>query len=461
VIIHLTNGIEMTVLKSFISQSSYVAALVAFGWFMAGTASAQPAGSPPTKTKLTTLYTFSGADGNYPEAGLVQATNGDLYGTTFYGGAYSSGTVFKITPSGSLTTLYSFCALTNCADGKWPVAGLVQATNGDLYGTTVEGGASNFGTIFKITPGGSLTTLYDFCLQATCPDGRYPFYGLVQAANGDLYGTASLGNPSQPIQGGAVFKITPSGVFTTVYTFCAQAGCPDGMAPQGALVQGTNGDFYGTTTSGGANPGVTLNGGGTVFKITPTGVLTTLHSFCAENGCTDGYFPYAGLVQATNGNLYGTTENGGTSGDGTIFEITPGGSFTTMYSFCAETNCADGFFPLASLLQDTNGSLYGTTVVTGANGNFGDGTVFKLSVGLGPFAETQPTAGIVGEAVKILGSSLTGATSVTFNGIPATFTVVSPCEVSTSVPASATTGKIKVVTPGGALLSNIVFEVLP
>jgi hypothetical protein len=132
-----------------------------------------------------------------------------------------------------------------------------------------------------------------------------------------------------------------------------------------------------------------------------------------------------------------------------------------MYSFCAETNCADGFFPLASLLQDTNGSLYGTTVVTGANGNFGDGTVFKLSVGLGPFAETQPTAGIVGEAVKILGSSLTGATSVTFNGIPATFTVVSPCEVSTSVPASATTGKIKVVTPGGALLSNIVFEVLP
>jgi uncharacterized repeat protein (TIGR03803 family) len=407
----------MTVAKSWISAVKCAAVLAVLG-LTAGAALAQLGGTDAASVSFTILHSFTGPDGNSPQGGMVQATNGTLYGTTFYGGAYSSGSAFRISPGGSLTTLYSFCAQTNCADGKWPSATLVQATNGDLYGTTVEGGGRNSGTIYRITPSGSLTTLYTFCAQANCPDGRYPFAGPVQAANGDLYGTTSQGgldqshgtifkitprgtfttiysfcaqsgcpdgeSPNGPLVqaadgglygttgagivscspngcvggSGTFFKITPKGALTTLYSFCTQTGCPDGLAPSGALVQAPNGDLYGTTTSGGANPGITTHGGGTVFKITPTGTLTTLYNFCAQSGCTDGYFPAAGLVQATNGNLYGTTENGGTSGDGTIFEITLGGSLTTVYNFCSQINCADGFFPLAPLVQDTNGSVY-------------------------------------------------------------------------------------------------------
>jgi len=251
---------------------------------------------------------------------------------------------------------------------------------------------------------------------------------------------------------GTVFRITPSGTLTTLHSFCSQSGCPDGEFPQTGLVQATNGNLYGTTIIGGAY------GSGTIFEITPSGALSTLYNVCSQGGCPDGNYLYAGLIQATDGNLYGVMEIGGANNGGTIFKITPSGTLTTIHSFCSQPACADGQYPAAGLAQDTNGNLYGTTADGGANG---DGTVFSLSVGLGPFVETQPTATKVGATVNILGTNLTGATSVNFNGKAATFTVMSSSEITTTVPAGATTGEVQVVTPSGMLLSNVSFRVLP
>ena len=219
----------------------------------------------------------------------------------------------------------------------------------------------------------------------------------------------------------------------------------DGAGPSGGLIQATDGNFYGTTYSGGANNGNCTSGTcGTVFKITPEGTLTTLHTF----DYTDGANPEAGLVQATDGNLYGST-------NGTVFKITTTGTLTTLHS---------GVSPNA-LVQDTNGTFYGTTINGGKSiyhfcgGTCG--TIFSLSVGLGPFVETEPASGSVGAAVNILGTNLTGATSVTFNGTAANFIVASSSEITTTVPAGATTGAVKVVTPSGTLSSNVSFQAVP
>jgi uncharacterized repeat protein (TIGR03803 family) len=214
--------------------------------------------------------------------------------------------------------------------------------------------------------------------------------------------------------------------------------------PYAGLIQATDGNLYGTTLGGGTK------GGGTVFKITPSGKLTTLYSFA------NGSWPYAGLIQATDGNLYGTTQGGGGYDGGTVFNITLTGNLTTLYHFCPKRGCADGASPHAGLVQDTNGTFYGTTEAGGANGV---GTVFSLSVGLDPFVETQTTSGKVEAPVKILGTNLTGATNVTFNGTAAAFIVVSASLVTTTVPAGATTGKVEVTTPRGTLKSNVAFRV--
>jgi uncharacterized repeat protein (TIGR03803 family) len=401
---------------------------------------------------LTTLHNFDNTDDNGPYAGLVLATNGNLYGATSGGGANGDGTIFKITSSGTLTTLHSF----DNTDGNGPSADLVQATNGDFYGTTGGGGCGGCGTVFKITPSGMLTTLYIFCSLTNCTDGRDPLAGLVPGSDGDFYGTTYFGGANTDSctyhQGcGTVFKITASGTLTTLHSF----DNTDGANPYAGLVQATNGNFYGTTYAGGHS-----GYAGTVFKITPRGMLTTLYSFCAQGGnCTDGAGPIAGLVQATDGNYYGTTEGGGANNDGTVFKITPSGTLTTLHSF----DGVDGANPNAALVQRTDGKFYGTTDVGGASGSCnppnGCGTIFSLSVGLGPFVETNPTSGAVGAAVTILGNSLTGATSVTFNGIAATFTVKSKSEITTTVPAGATTGTVQVATPGGTRSSNVPFRV--
>jgi uncharacterized repeat protein (TIGR03803 family) len=276
----------------------------------------------------------------------------------------------SVLPAQTFTTLYTFCLQGYpCLDGASP-GGLIQATNGDLYGTTGGGGSTDSGTIFKITPSGALATLYTFCTQrvnGVCPDGASSG-GLVQATNGDLYGTTS--SDGAGIASGTIFKITMGGKLTTLYRFCAQPNCADGATPQAALVQATNGDVYGTTASGGGSGwacGSALGGCGTVFKMTLGGALTTLYSFCSQPNCADGGVP-GPLVQATNGDLYGTTTGGGLGFGGTVFKITPGGKLTTLYSFCSQYHqCPDGSFPAGGLVQASDGNLYGTTVWGGVN----------------------------------------------------------------------------------------------
>jgi len=406
-------------------------------------------------TKLHTFCSQSGcADGDGPQSNLLQGSNGTFYGTTYSGGANDKGTVFKMTAKGKVTTLHSFAG--SPTDGANPYAGLIQATNGDFYGTTGAGGAgpgAGAGAVFKMTPNGTLTTIYSFCTQTGCPDGEAPYAELVQASNGNLYGTTASGGAHFA---GTIFEITPAGVLTTIYNFCSLSNCTDGIAPRSALIQGTDGELYGTTVSSAAPLSA-----GTVFKVTLKGALTTLYTFCAQTGCSDGKSPYAGLVQGTDGNFYGMTYIGGdevntSEGGGTLFKITPSGVLTTLKSFCSDSNCTDGVNPLGGVMQATNGDFYGMTTGGGAKS---EGTVFSLSESLGAFVETQPTSGKVGAAVKILGTDLTGATSVSFNGTEAVFTVVSSSEISTTVPSGASTGKVKVVTPAGTLSSNISFRV--
>jgi uncharacterized repeat protein (TIGR03803 family) len=448
-----------------------------------------------------TLLDFNASDGTNPQAALVQATDGHLYGTTLFGGANGYGDVFRITPGGALTVLYSFCSQPRCADGNGSTAGLVQAHNGNFYGTTWSGGAGNEGTVFSITSTGVLTTLYSFCGRTHCLDGEVPMAGLAVGSDENLlYGTTYQGGINGP---GTVFKVNLQGVMTTLYNFCTQTNCADGASPFAGLVLGPDGNFYGTTYMGGAYSN------GTVFKITPQGALTTLYSFCAQTGCADGAAPYAGLALGTDDNFYGTTRFGGAYHGGTVFKITPRGDLTTLYGFCAQTACADGYEPLAGLAQGTDGNFYGTTSDGGANVHYGtlfkitsrgdlttlhnfdqtdgsspagglyqdtngtlygttccggtsnDGTVFGLAVGLAPFVRTAPASGSVGSSVTILGTNLTGATSVDFNGVAADFTVLSSSQISTTVPAGATSGKVQVTTPAGTLLSNVTFQVLP
>ncbi len=471
------------------------------------TAIASPAQS------FTSLYSFCSQancpDGSGPNGWLVQGFDGNLYGTTSTGGANGYGTVFKITSAGALTTLHSF----NDTDGNGPSA-LILATDGNFYGTTSEGGGTNCargsnlcGTVFKITPSGTLSTLHVFCTQSNCPDGFRPAAALVQGRDGNLYGTTYQGGAASQCENfgcGTVFKITLSGNLTTLYTFCPQGNCPDGgpdgAFPNAALVQGADGSFYGTTLEGGYLGGRCTFGCGTAFKVTPGGALTTLYTF--QDGTdgldpgqimqaldgniygttvstlfkmtpggnlttihtfdfSDGYTP-VGLLQADDGNFYGTAQQGGgssncTFGCGTVFKTNPGGAITTLHSF----DSADGAVPIGGLVQGTDGNFYGTTSQGGTSTNCqgGCGTVFKLGVGLPPFLETLPSFGNPGAPVTILGSNLTGANSVTFNGTPATFNVVSGSEITTTVPALATTGVVQAAVNGSTLVTFTDFQV--
>jgi uncharacterized repeat protein (TIGR03803 family) len=323
------------------------------------------------------LVSFNGVDGIGPDYGsLIQGADGNFYGTTSNGGANQAGTVFQVTPGGTLTTVYSFCSQAGCADGADPYAGLIQATDGNFYGTTYAGGAVNAscgsgcGTVYEISQTGGIWTesvLHTFCTQTNCPDGAGPSAGLVQGANGSFYGTTYAGGGGNCGSGcGTIFNITPQGTFATLQTF----NHTQGAQLFAGLVQGTDGNFYGTTEGGGAN------NYGTVFVFnTLQGTVTTLYNFA---GGTDGAHPYAGLIQAIDGNFYGTTYNGGTNQAGTAYEMSQqGGTWTetVLYSFCAQTNCTDGAQPYARLIQAADGNFYGTTSTGGINA---DGTVFKM-----------------------------------------------------------------------------------
>jgi uncharacterized repeat protein (TIGR03803 family) len=313
--------------------------------------------------QLISLHSFLyGVDGFSPQAGLVQGSDGDFYGMTEFGGTNVNcpegcGAVFRITPAGALTILHSF---TNGVDGANPLVALVQGSDGNFYGTTTGGGTNGAGIAFRISSAGSLTTL---CSFGDGSNGSYPRAPLVQGSDGNFYGTTSQGGTNGA---GTVFKISPAGALTTLYTF---SGTPDGANPSGVLVQGSDGNFYGTTANGGTN------GYGTVFRISPGGSLTNLHSF---SFFTDGALPPAGLVQGSDGNFYGTCYIGGIIGSGTVFRITPSGDFTRLHSF----SVIDGVVPQGGLVQGSDGNFYGTTIYGGAN--VGWGTVFRISVPLNP-----------------------------------------------------------------------------
>jgi len=323
------------------------------------------AASARTESVLYTFCAQNGCpDGAHPAAGLVLDQKGNLYGTTYQGGTHGGGAVFKLSPKGEETVLYSFCAQRNCTDGYSPFAGLVFDQKGDLYGTTYEGGAFSDcvgcggGVVFKITPKGKEIVLHSF----NGTDGEYPLAGVVFDQKGNLYGTTFDGgsNSCYPYRGcGVVFKLTPEGKETVLHSFDGT----DGEYPSAGLVFDQKGNLYGTTSGGGAYPDCNpyAEGCGVVFKLTPEGKEIVLYSFCAQTNCTDGAFPYAGLVFDQRGNLYGTTAAGGTGNAGVVFKLTPEEKERVLYSFCAQPNCTDGVNPDAGLVFDQKGNLYGTT----------------------------------------------------------------------------------------------------
>lgn len=433
--------------------------------------------SAPAQT-LTSLASFDNYDGALPYAGVVQGLDGNLYGTTYAGGdtGYQGGddcnsrcgVVYKITPAGTLTDVYKFCSQAACADGYGPNGGLVLDSNDNFYGTTSYGGANGDGTVFQLSPTGTLKTIHSF----TGTDGAIPFSALVQGPDGDLYGTTQSGGTNNS---GVIFKITTAGALTVLHDFCS--GCSDLPSSQ-QLTLAADGNFYGTA-------------GASIFKITTAGVYTVLYTFT-------GHLIAINLVQAADGTFYGNTSGNGTNGDGTFYSYTPGGTPTILHNYTGADGSGSGFLtlgsdgnfyglavggafqvtpagtatsyglpatgsmPLDALFQATNGIFYGTTYYGGSyercNGN-ACGTVFSLSTSLAPIVTAVPTGGPVGRNMYILGSDLTGTTSVTFNGVSATFTVLSATAIRTQVPAGATTGPVQVVTPSGTLTSGVVFDV--
>ena len=357
---------------------------------------------PSTKVVQFVLHSFCStlaknlacSDGALPSAGLVEGYLGYFFGVTYDGGAGGprgtngggGGTVFEVLPGGQFKTLHEFCKRgTPCFGGASPAYGLVANEEGTVfYGTTVNGGRQDdAGTVFRVASGGRVRTLYRFCSLANCKDGRTPSGPLIRDGAGNLYGTTSVGGANGQ---GTVFKLTPSGTEKVLYSFCPAAGCADGQQPAGKLATDSSGNLYGTASAGGANGGGP-NGAGVVFKVDPSGNETVLYSFCSGGApCTDGSSPSAGVVMNLSGStLYGTTAAGGATDQGTVFEVPiVGGSETMLYSFCGtnEPVCADGSTPSGPLLVDGEGNILGTTVWGGGqnttNQVTGGGTVFEL-----------------------------------------------------------------------------------
>jgi uncharacterized repeat protein (TIGR03803 family) len=513
------------------------------GWVYAQSAdqNSTPVGNLPVITELYDfVYDGIGVSGYsrgknlYSE--LVQGADGNFYGTTLNGGSGACadgfgvegcGTVFKITPAGVQTVLFNFPydATTNTAvDGIYPTGGLVQGKDGNFYGTASAGGNASFGgngcilgcgTIFKITPTGQFTLLHQFTGTGGVPaEGASPTGRMILGTDGKFYGTTNTGGAIRFGVGnmGTIFSITSSGAFTTLHTFDTVDGL-DGANPYDGLTQGKDGNFYGTTYFGGTD------GVGTVFRASKGGAVTVLYSFTQPSHLVfpDGAYPLAALVQASDGNFYGATTTGGasTAEDGVVFRITPQGAFTKLADFDSTT----GIYPEGGMIQASDGNLYGTTVdggpsdclcgsvyqltlagalteVTGfedvnngrwplsvplqaANGliyvttsrgpslttHDGGGAIVQINNGLSKPKPTivrfNPISGKIGASVTISGTHFIGTSSVTFNGKPATFTVRSTGSITATVPAGATTGPIKVTNAGGSATSTAVFTVLP
>lgn len=448
------------------------------------------------------LYTFSGLDGSRPNSGLTLGTDGNFYGGTVLGGSSSVGTAFKIASTGSLTTLHNF---TGGSDGAYaygtPIQGadgnlygltqfataykltpsgaftllgtipdrsfspLILATDGNFYGTTQHGGSFLQGTVFRMTPAGKITVVYNF----DTTHGAVPWGSVVQGTDGNFYGTATSGGTGG---GGVVFKLTPGGAITILHNFPA-SGTGDGNNPIAGLVQATDGNFYGACFAGG-----TLNNG-VLFKISSTGVYSVLYNFDKTSGAS----PESNLVQHTNGAIYAMALAGGANGYGVFYSLNVGlGPFVKIVQPFGKVGSpaevlGQGFTGTSSVkingkaatftvVSDTYltakvpaGATTGTLTVVTPSGTLNSNVKFRVTPTILSFA---PASGPVGTSVVLTGNSLTRATKVTFGGIAAAvFTVNSDTQVTATVPAGAMTGKIAITTPGGTATSSTSFTVTP
>ncbi len=433
-----------------------------------------------TAQTYTVMRDFNETDGccaNYPSM-LAQGKDGDIYGTTSSGGAHFYGNIFKMTPSGTFTNLYSF----DFTNGAGPQGGLSMGLDGNFYGTTYQGGAHSAGTVYKITPSGTHTVLYSFTNGS---DGAYPHTPPVQAQDGNLYGTTGNGTVA------VLYKITTTGTFTIMATLASQSYSPlllgtDGnlygttiyggtynagtviqfspsaktlktilsfhteRSPVGPLMQGVDGALYGTTSSGGAFSE------GAVFRLTTGGAYKVLHSF-STSGAADGKYPVAGLVQGSDNFLYGVASVGGANGVGTLFKISATGTgFSVLHNFAVAT----GDTPYSTPLLHTNGKIYGLTYHGGTHVPYG--TFYSLAASLKPFVKPLVLVSAkVGASVGLLGQGFNTSTGVLFGTGAGTDTITSDTFLTAKIVAGATTGQITVKEPGGNLLTPHTFKIVP
>jgi len=343
-------------------------------------------GSPaePGIADVTALVEFTGNGatnkGSGPN-GLIFASDGDIYGTTERGGANDHGTVFKMTPAGALSTIVEFAGNAPVNSSGFPMAPLIERRDGDFYGTTSGGGVGptgennlDNGTIFKLSRSGVLTTLVRFSCNGATNKGCTPYSGLVEAPNGDFYGTTFSGGSGKAVaipgfRGfGTIYKMSPAGLLITLYDFSGHVAKGQGGSPWAGLTLGKDRNFYGNTWLGGAGHG------GTIFKMTPRGAMTTLVNFSGFKPPNKGGGCVAELVQASDGHFYGTCPIGGGGNGGTVFKMTPSGAFTNLMEF--SNNDPKGAQPHAALAEGNDGNLYGTTTVGGA---YNYGTIFRVT----------------------------------------------------------------------------------
>lgn len=413
-----------------------------------------------TAIKITTLgaetdlFDFSNSNctvilcGYDAYGGMTLGSDGNFYGAFYYGGDTGNlGAVFKLTPTGVLTLLHNF---TGVGDGSHPYGAPIEGTNGIFYGTTTS--LANNSTAYSVTSAGVFKTLHTF----TGADGQNVYAPLVQGNDGDFFGNSAAGGTSND---GVIFKMTPSGAVTVLHNFAGT----DGSKAYYPLIQASDGNLYGEAYTGGTD------NAGVVFKITPEGTYTVLHNV---NGTTDGTGPAYGLVQATNGTLYGITSDISMGLDGTIFSVTTSGTFTTLYTFTGGT---DGGNPLSPMRQHTNGLLYGTTDVGSGNNCLtvvningeptvvgGCGVFYSLNIGAKPFVSLVSAKGKEGAKIGILGQGFNSASVVKFDGTEATTSTPSGTTfITATVPAGALTGKVTVTTGATTLTSNDTFRVAP
>ena len=381
--------------------------------------------------QYTDIHDMASTEGYYPQSGLSLGWDGFFYGTTYLGGSGKVGTVFKVSPEGALTVLYNFM---NGTDGAYPRTPPVQAPDGNLYGATAN---STVATLYKLTPAGAFSVVLNLPSQSYSP--------LIVGTDGNLYGTTVYGGA---FNSGCIFQFAPTkkkNNFKIIYSFHTE-----GYSPFGPLMQGADGFLYGTASVGGTSSV------GVVFKVSTAGKYTVLYNFSSTNP-TNGSTPLAGVVQGSDGYLYGVTTTGGVNGQGVLFKVsTKGKGFAVLHNFATAT----GDSPLSTPMLHTNGMIYGLTEHGGSHTAYG--AMYSLDAGLKPFVSPFVFfSGKVGSFGGILGQGFSNATGVKFGAGVGTFVSSADTFMTATVDTGATTGVITVEEPGGNLSTPLVFDVIP